>query len=86
MARWEIEIVLYHNFYNRRAAAFSNGCEIMEQDQFMPLWYTLRIKESGGNNSVEAANSIYETDESHDLRMARWEIEIVLYHNFYNRY
>ncbi len=49
------------DFSKLRAAAFSNGCEIMEQDQFMPLWYTLRIKESGGNNSVEAANSIYET-------------------------
>lgn len=41
--------------------AQEKGCEIIEQNQFMPLWYNLRVKEALGCNSVDIANSIYET-------------------------
>lgn len=41
--------------------AQQKGCEIVEQNPFMPLWYNLRVKEASGRNSVDIANSIYET-------------------------
>jgi subtilisin family serine protease len=41
--------------------AQQKGCEIIEQNQFMPLWYNLKVKESSKQNSVEIANDIYET-------------------------
>lgn len=37
------------------------GCEIIEQDSFMPLWYNLRVKDASGRNPVDIANAIYET-------------------------
>lgn len=41
--------------------AGQNGCETIEQNPFMPLWYNLRVKDAPGHNSVDIANSIYET-------------------------
>lgn len=41
--------------------AQQKGCEIIEQNPFMPLWYNLRVKEAPGRNSVDIANAIYET-------------------------
>lgn len=37
------------------------GCEIIEQNSFMPLWYTLRMKPAPCRNPVNIANAIYET-------------------------
>lgn len=37
------------------------GCEIIEQNSFMPLWYALRMKPALGRNPVNIANAIYET-------------------------
>ena len=44
-----------------QTVAQQNGCEIIEQNPFMPLWYNLRVKETPGRNSVDIANAIYET-------------------------
>ncbi|MDE6329350.1 MAG: S8 family serine peptidase [Muribaculaceae bacterium] len=41
--------------------AQQKGCEIIEQNPFMPLWYNLRVKDAPGYDSVDIANSIYET-------------------------
>lgn len=38
-----------------------NGCIIVEQNPFMPLWYNLRVNADVEQNSVEIANDIYET-------------------------
>lgn len=35
--------------------------EIVEQNEFMPLWYTLRQKENSSQSAIEVANAIYET-------------------------
>ncbi|MBK1896753.1 S8 family serine peptidase [Chryseobacterium paridis] len=35
--------------------------DIIEQDQFMPLWYTLKITKRTPVNTLQAANSLYET-------------------------
>lgn len=37
------------------------GCEIIEQNTFMPLWYFLRINVAPDRNPVYIANAIYET-------------------------
>lgn len=44
-----------------QTVAQQNGCEIIEENPFMPLWYSLRVKETPGRNSVDIANAIYET-------------------------
>lgn len=44
-----------------QAVAQQKGCEIIEQNPFMSLWYNLRVKDAPGHNSVEIANAIYET-------------------------
>ncbi len=49
------------DYSSLRTIAQQYGCEIIEQNQFMPLWYNLRVKETSGRNSVDIANSIYET-------------------------
>ena len=41
--------------------ALQEGCEIIGQNPFMPLWYNLRVKDNPGLNPVEIANAIYET-------------------------
>lgn len=41
--------------------AQQKGCEIIEQNPFMPLWYNLRVKDAPGHNAVDIANAIYET-------------------------
>lgn len=38
----------------------SYSLEIVEQDPFMPLWFTVRIKD-GGQSVVDIANKLYET-------------------------
>lgn len=37
------------------------GCIIIEQNPFMPLWYKLKVDANSGCNSVDVANSVYET-------------------------
>lgn len=49
------------DYSSLQAIAQQKGCEIIEQNQFMPLWYNLRVRETVGQNSVDIANSIYET-------------------------
>ncbi|MDE6115635.1 MAG: S8 family serine peptidase [Muribaculum sp.] len=49
------------DYSNLQTIAQQNGCEIIEQNPFMPLWYNLRVKNAPGHNSVEIANAIYET-------------------------
>ncbi len=44
-----------------QTVAQQKGCEIIEQNPFMPLWYNLRVKEAPGRNSVDIANAIFET-------------------------
>lgn len=44
-----------------QTVARQKGCEIIEQNPFMPLWYKLRVKSVRGCNSVDIANAIYET-------------------------
>lgn len=44
-----------------QAMAQQKGCEIIEHNPFMPLWYNLRVKDAPGHNSVDIANAIYET-------------------------
>lgn len=44
-----------------KIAAKKYGCEVVRQNPFMPLWYDLHINMLPGQNSVEIANSLYET-------------------------
>lgn len=44
-----------------QTVAQQKGCEIIEQNPFMPLWYNLRVKDAPGFNAVDIANAIYET-------------------------
>lgn len=44
-----------------QTVAQQKGCEIIEQNPFMPLWYNLRVKDSPRHNSVDIANAVYET-------------------------
>ncbi len=44
-----------------QTVAQQKGCEIIEQNPFMPLWYNLRVKDAPGCNAVDIANAIYET-------------------------
>lgn len=44
-----------------RNIAGRNGCVIVGQNSFMPLWYSLHISTGINTNPVEAANAIYET-------------------------
>lgn len=44
-----------------KTVAQQKGCEIIGQDAFMPLWYSLRVKETSGRSPVSIANAIYET-------------------------
>ncbi len=44
-----------------QTVAQQKGCEIIEQNPFMPLWYNLRVKDAPGRNAVDIANAIYET-------------------------
>lgn len=44
-----------------QTVAQQKGCEVIEQNPFMPLWYNLRVKDAPGLNSVEIANALYET-------------------------
>lgn len=37
------------------------GCDIVEQNSYMPLWFNLHVIAGRGNNSVDVANAIYET-------------------------
>ncbi len=37
------------------------NCEIIEQNPFMPLWYTLKMTAGINRNSIDIANDIYET-------------------------
>lgn len=41
--------------------ATQQGCDIIAQNPFMPLWYNLKVKETQGRNSVDIANAIYES-------------------------
>ncbi len=41
--------------------ALENKVQIIEQNKFMPLWYTLRCTKSTRYNSLEIANFFYET-------------------------
>lgn len=40
-----------------------NGCEVVRQNVFMPLWYTLRIAQGSSSDPVEVAKAIYETGQ-----------------------
>lgn len=42
-------------------AAQTYKCRIIEQNEFMPLWYTLLVYETSGLNPVDVANDIYES-------------------------
>jgi len=44
-----------------QTVASQNNCEIVAQNEFMPLWYSLRILNTANVNPVDAANAIYET-------------------------
>lgn len=44
-----------------QAVASQYNCEIVEQNEFMPLWYSLRVPNTSSINPVEVANAIYET-------------------------
>lgn len=43
------------------STASQNGCEVIGQNEFMPLWYSLRMVPGKVRNSVDIANAIYET-------------------------
>lgn len=38
-----------------------SNCAVIEQNQFMPLWYTLMLTAGSGKHPVEVANDLYET-------------------------
>lgn len=46
-----------------QAVASQYNCEIVEQNEFMPLWYSLRVPNTSSINPVEVANAIYETGD-----------------------
>lgn len=58
-----INVQLYSttDYSKLQAAAEENSCEIVEQNEFMPLWFNLRVLNSSHANPVDAANAIYET-------------------------
>lgn len=37
------------------------GCEILSQNEYMPLWYNLRMRPESGKGAVDVANVFYET-------------------------
>lgn len=39
------------------------GCELIEQNPFMPLWYNIHLTADGTNNSVDVANALYESNK-----------------------
>jgi subtilisin family serine protease len=41
--------------------AFSNNVEIIGNNEFMPLWYTLACSKESNGNALEIANKFYET-------------------------
>lgn len=44
-----------------QSTARQYDCEIIGQNPFMPLWYSLRLSETSGRDAVVVANSIYES-------------------------
>ena len=49
------------NFSKLQQLANQNNVQIIEQNEFMPLWYTLRCTEKTTGNTLEVANSFFET-------------------------
>ena len=74
------------------STAIQNQCEIVGQNEFMPLWYTLRILEHGCCNPVDVANRIYETGSfsasfpsfSMDAMEISYDPEVYLQWGLYN--
>lgn len=56
-----VKLIAAGDYPKLQSIAQRNGCEIIEQNEFMPLWYNLRVMEAAGRNSVDIANRIYET-------------------------
>ena len=50
-----------NDYQTLKSEAEKRGMEIVEQNKFMPLWYTLRVKDAGKTAPVDAANALYET-------------------------
>ncbi len=44
-----------------RNLAKEEGVQIVEQNKFMPLWYTLKVEEHNKSNTLEIANKLFET-------------------------
>ena len=49
------------DFEKLQQLAKQNNAQIIEQNEFMPLWYTLRCTEKTKDNTLEVANSFFET-------------------------
>lgn len=50
-----------NDFDNLQKLAIKNQVEIIEQNKFLPLWYTLRCKKGTELNVLEISNFFYET-------------------------
>lgn len=50
-----------NDYQTLKSKAEEHGMEIVEQNKFMPLWYTLRVKDTAETPPVDAANAMYET-------------------------
>jgi len=50
-----------------KKVAEQKNVRIVEQIQYMPLWYTLSVKNSAFANSIDATNYFYETGQFYDI-------------------
>lgn len=56
-----VELKSDSDFSILRQTAEEHGCRIVNQNAFMPLWYTLQVTPQSDGDCVEVANMIYET-------------------------
>jgi len=56
-----VKLKSLNDFESLQKMALENKVQIIEQNKFMPLWYTLRCTKSTRYNSLEIANFFYET-------------------------
>lgn len=72
--------------------ANQHGLEIVEQNRFMPLWYTLRMIEVADKSPVDVANEVYELglfasvtpDFSFDAREISYDSDVTEQWGLYN--
>lgn len=57
-----VELKSTADYSKLSAVAQRNGCKVLKQNKFLPLWYTLCLSSNTGEDSVEIANRMMETN------------------------